>query len=70
MEHNVTKKLYLSATDRKIAGVFGGLGAYFNIDSTILRLGFLLVLVCTAFFPMTIFYLLAWAVIPEEPIHK
>lgn len=66
MEHNLKKKLYLSTTDRKIAGVLGGLGAYFEIDSTLLRLAFLLLLVCTAFFPMTVFYLLAWVVIPEQ----
>src|SRR5699024_5991488 len=32
------KKLYRSVDDRKLAGVCGGLGEYFNIDSTIIRL--------------------------------
>ena len=32
------KKLYLSQTDKKILGVCGGLGEYFGMDSTIIRL--------------------------------
>lgn len=34
----MSKKLYLSETDKKIFGVCGGLGEYFDIDSTIVRL--------------------------------
>ena len=36
------KKLYRSSTDKKIAGVCGGIAQYFNIDSTIIRLAFIL----------------------------
>ncbi len=32
------KKLYKSETDRKIFGVCGGIAEYFGIDSTIVRL--------------------------------
>ena len=32
------KRLYLSNTDKKLCGVCGGLGAYFGIDSSLLRL--------------------------------
>ena len=32
------KCLYLSNTDKKLCGVCGGLGEYFGIDSTLLRL--------------------------------
>lgn len=32
------KKLYRSNTDKKICGVCGGLGEYFNVDSTLIRL--------------------------------
>ncbi len=34
------KKLFRSRDDRMIAGVCGGLGEYFGIDSTLLRLIF------------------------------
>ena len=32
------KRLYRSNTDRMIAGVCGGIGEYFNIDPTLVRL--------------------------------
>jgi len=34
------KKLYRSHQDRMVAGVCGGLGEYFNVDSTLVRLLF------------------------------
>lgn len=39
MSNNV-KRLYRSTSDRMFAGVCGGLGEYFDIDATILRLLF------------------------------
>ena len=36
------KKLYRSSTDYKLAGVCGGIGEYFNIDSTLVRLGWII----------------------------
>ena len=33
------KKLYRSRTDRKIAGVCGGLAQYSNVDPTVVRIG-------------------------------
>lgn len=37
------KKLYKSETDKMIAGVCGGIAEYFEIDATLVRLGFVLV---------------------------
>jgi len=37
------KKLYLSGTDRKIGGVCGGLGEYFDKDATLFRILFILI---------------------------
>ena len=34
------KRVYKSVKDRKVFGVCGGLGEYFNIDPMIFRLGF------------------------------
>ena len=34
------KQLYKSSTNKKIAGVCGGIGEYFGIDPTLVRLGF------------------------------
>ncbi len=36
------KRFYLSETDKKIGGVCGGIAEYFNIDSLLVRVGFLL----------------------------
>ena len=63
------KKLYLSETDKKILGVCGGLGEYFDIDSTLVRLGFVFLLLPTAFIGGIIIYFLAAAIIPKKPIH-
>ena len=36
------KKLYRSKTRRMLCGVYGGIGEYFNIDPTLIRLLFVL----------------------------
>lgn len=61
------KKLYLSSTDKKIFGVLGGLAEYFEVDSTLLRVVFLLIWVFTGFAPAIIFYLVSVLVIPKKP---
>ncbi len=60
------KKLYLSNTDRKIGGVCGGLGEYFEIDSTIFRVIFISITVLSCGIGI-IAYLGVWAVIPRKP---
>lgn len=61
------KKLYLSDTDKKIAGVCGGLGEYLSIDSTIIRLAWVFLLIPTAFIGGIIAYFIAAAIIPKRP---
>lgn len=60
------KKLYRSKTDRKIAGVCGGLAEYFNIDPTIVRVIAVLLLLPGGF-PGFLAYIILWIVIPEQP---
>ncbi len=64
-----TKKIFLSETDKKVCGVFGGLGKAFNIDPTILRLLWIFIALVTGFFAAILVYILAWAVIPPERTH-
>jgi len=60
-------KFYRSRLERKIFGVCGGLGSYFDIDSTIVRV--LFVLSTFASFGLTIFaYILMAVIVPEEPL--
>ena len=57
------KKLYRSKTDKKVAGVCGGLAKYLNIDVTLVRIIFLIALICgSAGFWI---YLVLWIVAPE-----
>lgn len=58
------KKLYRSYQDRKIAGVCGGLGKYFNIDPTIVRVIFLVLFICGG--SGLLLYLLLWLIVPDE----
>jgi len=60
-----TKRLYRSRTDKMIAGVCGGLGHYFGIDPTIVRLAF--VVIALAVGSGILAYLILWLVIPLEP---
>ena len=60
------KKLYRSRTDRRIAGICGGLGKYFRIDSNIIRFIFVALLFVTGFFPMAVVYIIAIGIIPED----
>ncbi|MEJ6952553.1 PspC domain-containing protein [Natronospora cellulosivora (SeqCode)] len=59
----MAKKLYRSVTDRMLGGVCGGLANYFDIDSTIVRLVF--VLLFLGFGSGLLAYIIAWILIPE-----
>jgi phage shock protein C len=61
------KRLYKSRTDRKIAGVCGGLAEYMDVDPTIIRLATLLVMLMTAIIPMVVVYIIGCIIIPESP---
>ncbi|MGZ6317036.1 MAG: PspC domain-containing protein [Anaerolineales bacterium] len=59
------KQLRRSITDRMVAGVCGGIGAYANIDPTVVRLGAVLLFFVTG--PgVVVAYLVMALVIPEE----
>lgn len=61
----MTKKLYRLKHDRKIAGVCSGIAAYFDIDPTIVRLIWVLIVLFGGFGLLA--YLLAIIIIPEKP---
>lgn len=61
------KKLYRTKKERILAGVLGGLGVYFNVDPTVLRISFVLIILITGFFPGMIAYIIAIFIIPLEP---
>jgi len=59
------KKLYLSKNDKKLAGVCGGIGEFFEVDPTLIRLGW-------ALFALTgagvVAYVIAAVVMPDRPM--
>jgi phage shock protein C len=60
------KKLYLSDTDKKISGVCGGIGEYFRLDSTLIRLIWITLTVVTGVLPGIIGYVIAAIVMPHK----
>ncbi|TLS38524.1 PspC domain-containing protein [Pseudalkalibacillus caeni] len=60
------KQLARSQDDRKVAGVLGGISDSLNIDSTIIRVIFVILLFATGFFPFGIAYIIAAFVMPNE----
>ena len=61
------KRLALSATDKKIAGVCGGIAEYAEIDSTVIRLILVVLTIATGVLPLVLAYLVAWVIIPTPP---
>ena len=57
------KRVFRSRTQRMVGGVSGGIAEYLGVDSTIVRLGF----VVSAFFGGAgiVAYVVAWLIIPE-----
>jgi phage shock protein C len=60
------KRLYLSAHDKKITGLCGGLSEYFNVDVTIIRLIVLTIVIMSGVVPGLLLYLIASAITPKE----
>jgi phage shock protein C len=60
------KRLFRSRKERMIAGVCGGIGEYFGIDPTIVRLLFVLGMLMGG--PGLLAYLILMIVVPEEPL--
>lgn len=58
------KKLTKSATDVKISGVCGGIAEYFNVDPTLVRVGYLIFTFVGAGSPILLYFILAF-IMPE-----
>ena len=59
------KKLYKCSTDKKLAGVCGGIAEYFNIDSTLVRLGWVLFSLLGG--SGLLAYIIAALIMPDRP---
>ena len=62
----MNKRLYKSNANRMICGVCGGVAEYFDIDPTLVRLGW--ILFCALGGSGFLAYIIAAAIIPENPV--
>jgi phage shock protein PspC (stress-responsive transcriptional regulator) len=61
----MAKKLYRSTADKMLGGVAGGLAEYFGIDSTLVRVLFIVVVFLGG--GGIIAYIILWIVVPQKP---
>ena len=60
------KRLYRSSDNRVFAGICGGLGEYFDVDPTVVRVVNVLLSLLTAFMGILLYIILLF-VIPNRP---
>lgn len=62
------KRLYRSQTDKKIAGIFGGIAEMYDVDPSVLRLVMIFLGLGTGIVPLLVTYLVGWTIIPKGPV--
>ena len=62
----MNKKLYRSSKDKILGGVAAGLADYFNIDPTLVRVLFVVILFLGG--TGILAYIIMWIIVPEEPL--
>lgn len=62
------RRLHRSISDSKIAGVCGGVAEYFDTDSTIVRLLWVLITFVTGIVPGIVVYVVGWLIMPQMPV--
>ena len=60
-----TKRLTRSDSEKMIAGVCAGIADYFDLDPTLVRIGYVLLSLFSAGFPGIIVYIILAAVMPR-----
>ena len=61
----MAKRIYRSRSDKVIAGVCGGLAEYFGLDPVLIRLVWVVLVICAG--TGILAYIIAWILIPKEP---
>jgi phage shock protein C len=60
----MTKKLFRSKENRKLAGICGGIAEYFDVDPVIIRLAWVIFVLAGG--AGILAYILGWIIIPEQ----
>ncbi len=63
----MTRRLYRSRTDTMLGGVAAGLASYLNTDPALVRVAWAVLVVITSGAAL-LAYIVAWVVVPEEPL--
>lgn len=63
-----TKKLFRNTNTKMIAGVASGVADYFEIDRTIIRILFVIAFLSPILFPVGLFYIILWIIIPKNSL--
>ena len=63
----MAKRLFRSVTNKKIAGICGGIAEMMDVDPTIIRLVTIVIALVTGIIPFIIAYIIAWWIVPEQP---
>lgn len=61
------KRLTRPRAGRMLAGICAGIGNYFGVDATLIRIGYVLLSLFFACFPGLLLYFILLLIIPEEP---
>ena len=61
----MSKKLYRSVSDKKLAGVCGGIAEYFGLDATLIRVGWAIVSLFAG--AGVLAYIVCALIIPQKP---
>ncbi len=64
------KKVYRSRENKIFGGIIGGIGEYFDIDPTILRLVFVFLVLASGIVLGIIIYIAAFFIVPKKPNGK
>ena len=63
---NTPKRFRLSKSDKKIAGICGGIAEYLEVDSTLVRVIVVAAGLVTGVFPFVVGYLIAWIIMTSQ----
>lgn len=61
----MNKKLTRSSSNKMLAGICGGLAEYFELDASLVRIGYAVLTLFTAFAGVPI-YLIMWLIVPQQ----
>jgi len=62
----MAKRLFRTKRDSILGGVCGGIAEYFDLDPSLVRIGYILLSILSAAFPGFLVYIILWIVIPEK----